>query len=341
MTTTPAEARRRNLQQMLTIRRTEERIIHFAIDRKDLIRGHYHVYIGQEATGVGACNALAAKDTVWTTHRNHGHVLARGGELKPFLAEILGRQDGYNGGRGGTFHVIATHLGILQTSGIVGGCMPLAAGAAFSAKTRGTDEVAMCFFGDGSMEEGAFYEALNMSALLHLPVVFVCENNDVPRDNRKGGPMPSESLRVQKLTDIPASFGIPTTIVDGCDMDAVDVAMREIVGKVRGGGGPAFIEARITRWPGNAASFPVLHGGDWKLDWAFEPATAPQQLQDWAAHSDPIAHYARSLVATGVMSRGDVEAMDKRILAAVEEAAAFALASPPRPTSAALEHVFA
>ena len=118
------------LRQMLAIRRAEEAVIHFATDHKDLIRGHYHVYIGQEASGVGTCAALGPKDYVFTTHRNHGHVIARGAELGPVLAEIIGRTTGYNRGRGGTFHVIAPHLGILQTSGVVGGCMPLAAGAA-------------------------------------------------------------------------------------------------------------------------------------------------------------------------------------------------------------------
>jgi hypothetical protein len=145
----PVETKRKFLEQMLTIRRAEEQVIHFATDHKDLIRGHFHVYIGQEASGVGACAALGPDDYVFTTHRNHGHVIARGGELKPVLAEIIGRTTGYNKGRGGTFHVIAPHLGILQTSGVVGGCVPLAAGAAFSIKKRGTKQVSLVFFGDG------------------------------------------------------------------------------------------------------------------------------------------------------------------------------------------------
>ena len=145
-----AEVARRNLRLMLTIRRAEEKVIEFATKHEGLIRGHYHVYIGQEASGVAACNALGAKDYVFTTHRNHGHVIARGGELRRVLAEIISRSDGYNGGRGGTFHVIAPHLGILQTSGVVGGCMPLAAGAAFSIQKRKTDQASLVFFGDGS-----------------------------------------------------------------------------------------------------------------------------------------------------------------------------------------------
>mgnify|MGYP006277438511 FL=1 len=336
-----AETAIRNLRMMLTIRRAEEKVISFATEHKGLIRGHYHVYIGQEASGVGACNALGPDDYVFTTHRNHGHVIARGGELGRILAEIICRTDGYNGGRGGTFHVIAPHLGILQTSGVVGGCMPLAAGAAFSIKTRKTDQVSMVFFGDGSMEEGAFYEAINMSALWKLPVVFVCENNDAPLTSRKGGDIESHSLNAKKLTDIPNALNIPTTTLDGADMEACDAVMKDIVAKVRAGGGPAFVESRITRWPGNAAAFPVLHGGAWKIDWAFDPGKAPEPLQNWAEHSDPIALYMRACAARGVVTRADLDRMDQAVMAQVNEAAAFAMASPPRKAESALEHVFA
>ncbi len=336
-----AETARKNLHMMLTIRRAEEKVIEFATKHEGLIRGHYHVYIGQEASGVAACNALGAKDYVFTTHRNHGHVIARGGELKRVLAEIICRSDGYNGGRGGTFHVIAPHLGILQTSGVVGGCMPLAAGAAFSIQKRKTDQVSLVFFGDGSMEEGAFYEAINMSALWKLPVIFMCENNGAPADVRKGGEIESDSLNAKRLTDIPASLGIRTTTVDGCDMEAADAAMRDVVARVRAGGGPEFVESRITRWPGNAGAFPALHGGPWQLDWAFDPASAPQELQGWLQNSDPLSLYARTCVERKTLGRADLETMNREVVAAVEEAARFAMASPPRKAEAALEHVFA
>ena len=254
-----ANARRDNLRKMLTIRRAEEKVMAFANSGHGLIRGHYHVYIGQEASGVGACNALGKGDYVFTTHRNHGHVIARGGELGPVLAEIIGRTAGYNGGRGGTFHVIAPHLGILQTSGVVGGCVPLAVGAGFSIKKRGTKDVSMVFFGDGVVEEGAFWEGVNMASLWKLPVVFVCENNDVAKKIRKGGPWHSDSLAVKQLTDAGKLFGIKSTIVDGCDMDACEKAMAKAVADARAGKGPQFVESRITRWPGNYGAFPVLH----------------------------------------------------------------------------------
>jgi TPP-dependent pyruvate/acetoin dehydrogenase alpha subunit len=337
----PVEARRKHLAQMLTIRRAEEQVIRFATDHHDLIRGHYHVYIGQEASGVGACAALGPDDYVFTTHRNHGHVIARGGELGPVLAEIIGRTTGYNRGRGGTFHVIAPHLGILQTSGVVGGCLPLAAGAAFSIKKRATDQVSVVFFGDGVLEEGAFYEAINMASLWRLPLVLVCENNGVARELRKSGECPTSSLAARKLTDIPSAFSIPSVIVDGCDMSAVAVAMADAVSRVRGGAGPIFVESRITRWPGNAGNFPVLVGGDYRLDWAFSPASAPAELQEWLQHSDPIALFIRSLIAEGALTRPDIEALDVQAREAVAEASRFAVQSPSPKAESALDHIFA
>ena len=343
MATTQAPAvmtDRELLQRMLLIRRAEEQVIHFATDRKDLIRGHYHVYIGQEATGVGASAALRSDDYVFTTHRNHGHVLARGGEPGPVLAEIIGRSGGYNGGRGGTFHVIAPHLGILHTSAIVGGCLPLAAGAGFSIKKRGTDQVSVPMFGDGQMEEGAFYEAINLASLWKLPVVFLCENNSVPPEARSAGDVPSSSLAAKQLTDIPAALGVPTTIVDGADVRAVRTMMANEVERCRRGEGPRFVEARISRWPGNMAGFPHLTR-DYDLAWAFSPESAPAELQDWLRRSDPVALFLRALTSEGSLSKAEVEAIDKEASVAAEQAAKFALDSPPPKPEAAFEHIFA
>src|SRR5919198_6379137 len=164
---------------MLRMRRLEERVIRLAEEHKGLIRGHFHVYIGQEAAGAAACAALRRDDVIFTTHRNHGHVVAKGGDLGRTLAEIIGRLDGYCKGRAGTFHVAAPELGILHTSAVVGGCLPLAAGAAYGAKLQGLDRASVVFFGDGAMEEGAFYEALNLARLWDLPVIFFMENNAV------------------------------------------------------------------------------------------------------------------------------------------------------------------
>jgi pyruvate dehydrogenase E1 component alpha subunit len=268
-------------------------------------------------------------------------VIARGAELGPVLAEIIGRTTGYNRGRGGTFHVIAPHLGILQTSGVVGGCMPLAAGAAFSAKKRGTEQISLVFFGDGVLEEGAFYETINMAALWKLPIIFLCENNGVERELRKGGPCPSSSLSAKQLTDISNAFSIPSVVVDGCDIEAVHAAVADAVTKVRGGAGPAFIETRITRWPGNAGTFPALVGGDYRIEWIFSPASAPKELQEWLQESDPVALFARSLGKVGGLSERDITALDEDVRSTVAAAVRFALESPAPKAEAALEHVFA
>ncbi len=329
------------LRRMLLIRRVEEQVCHFATDYTDLIRGHYHVYIGQEAVGVGAETALRDDDYVFTTHRNHGHVIARGGEPGPVLAEIIGRTTGYNGGRGGTFHVILPEKGILHTSAIVGGCVPLAAGAGLSIKRRGTDQVSVPMFGDGLMEEGAFYEGINIASLWKLPVLFLCENNGVAPDARIAGQTRSSSLAARELIDIPAALSIPTVVVDGGDVRAVSSVMKDAVARVRRGEGPIFVEARITRWPGNMGSFPRLIGGDYQIGWAFAPETGPEELRDWLRRSDPIALFARTLVNEGALTRAEIESLDKDVQTEAVEAARFALNSPAPDPERAFEHIFA
>ena len=165
------------LRKMLMIRRAEEHVIRFNEEHEGLIRGHFHVYIGQEATGVSVCEALTSKDYVFSTHRNHGHVIAKGGDPGKVLAEIIGRETGYCRGRAGTFHVAAPDLGIIHTSAIVGGCLALAAGTAFASQVQQSRRGISGLFGDGAMEEGVFYEALNMAKLWQLPLIFLMENN--------------------------------------------------------------------------------------------------------------------------------------------------------------------
>src|SRR5262249_18530885 len=152
-----------------------------------------------------------------------------------------------------------------------------------------SDQISLVFFGDGVLEEGAFYETVNIAALWKLPVIFLCENNGVARELRKGGQCESSSLSAKQLTDISNAFSIPSLIVDGCDIAAVHSAVADAVSKVRAGGGPAFIETRITRWPGNMGAFPVLVGGNYRIEWAFSPDSAPEELRDWLQHSDPVA----------------------------------------------------
>jgi TPP-dependent pyruvate/acetoin dehydrogenase alpha subunit len=339
------EASRELLYRMLLIRRTEEYVIHFAREHQGLVRGNYHVYIGQEASGVGACSALGPDDYVFSTHRNHGHVVARGGEPGPVLAEVIGRLGGYNQGRGGTFHVMAKHLGILQTSAIVGGCVPLAVGAALSIKTRGTDQVSLVFFGDGVLEEGAFHEAINMASLWKLPVVFMCENNSFVQAGDDPRPTRSDSFAATQLVDVAAAMNISTHIVDGDDVLGVSSLLGELVGRTREGEGPFFIESRLTRWPGNyqrhGSLGPDLIGGDFDIRWVWAPQDADPQMQHWIREEDPVSRFARALVDGGEMSQQDVGEIDAAARKEADDGARFALASPAPDPESALGHVYA
>ena len=338
---TAADTLKSMLHRMMLIRRAEEQVIDLATNFEDLIRGHYHVYIGQESSGVGACLALGPDDYMFTTHRNHGHVIARGGEPGPVIAEIIGRTTGYNKGRGGTFHVIAKHLGVLQTSAIVAGCVPMAAGAAFSIKKRGTDQVSLVFFGDGVLEEGAFHEALNMSSLWKLPLIMMCENNSVPPEGRRQGEYPSSSFAATQLADVARAMNVETHVVDGGDVRDVAALLTGLVGRTRAGEGPFFIESRMTRWPGNRGQFPELIGGPHQTAWTWDPSTADARLQDWLANSDPISLLCRSLVTEGAMTREQIEEIDATARKGAEEAREFALSSPGPSPESAMDYIFA
>ncbi|HWP28892.1 MAG TPA: thiamine pyrophosphate-dependent dehydrogenase E1 component subunit alpha [Chloroflexota bacterium] len=329
------------LRMMLRMRRLEEQVIHFAEDYKGLIRGHFHVYIGQESAGAAACAALGPNDYVFTTHRNHGHVVARGGDPGRVLAEIIGRVDGYCKGRGGTFHVAAPDLGILHTSAIVGGCLPLAAGAAYAAKLKRTGQVSLVFFGDGAMEEGVFYETINIAQLWRVPVIFYMENNAVSPQERPGRGSPTSEHAATALSDVPRAFNLETYVLDGTDADAVYATVSELVAKARSGEGPYFIESRTTRWPGNYGSFPKLVAGDTDIAWTWAPETAPEATRRWSQESDPVLLYARRLLERGVLTRDRLEALDREVREEIARAAQFALNSPLPPPEAALEHAYA
>lgn len=324
-----------SLRRMLLIRRVEEQVIHFATDHNDLLTGHYHVYIGQEATGVGVCSALQPDDYVFTTHRNHGHVVARGGEPGPVLAEIIGKEGGYSRGRGGTFHVSAPHLGILHTSAIVAGSLPLAAGAALSAQQRGTSQVAVAFHGEGAMDEGAAYEALCIAALWKLPILFVCETNGMAggqRERTEGGP---------RILDRALALGVAGDVADGTRLAAVTDAAAAAVEHVRGGNGPFFLQVMNgDTWPGHGGVGASLPGGDFDLQWAWDPASAPDKLRGWIQSSDPISILVRECEASGALSRETVLQVDRSVRDEAERAGKMALESPFPPGERAPEHVF-
>lgn len=312
---------------MLRIRRLEEAVVRLAEDASRPIRGHTHVSIGQEATAVGACAVLQAGDYLFTTHRNHGHVLARGGEPRRILAEILGRQDGYSHGRAGGFHVSAPELGILHTSAIVGGSVALAAGAAFASQRLKTARVSLVFFGDGAMEEGVFSETLNIAQLWRLPVVLVMENNSVSAAERSGRGSPTSEHSASALSDVPRAYGIRTECVDGTDFERVLSVTREAVDYTRTGNGPFFIEARTSRWPGNYGSAPTLAYGATEVAWTWSPQSAPEGIRGWIQSSDPLLRHGRRLLELGAADQEALLRVDREVREEMDAAVRFGLAS--------------
>lgn len=328
------------LRQMLRMRRLEEQVIHLAEDQR-LIRAHFHVYIGQEAAGAGACAALTREDSVFTTHRNHAHVLAKGGDPGRILAEIIGRADGYSAGRAGTFHVAAPEIGIPHTSAIVGGALPIAAGTAWAAKMRRSDRVTVAFFGDGVMEEGAFYETLNIAQLWRLPLLFYMENNSVSPEERPGRGSPTSSHSAPALSEVPRSFGVETAVVDGTRVERVHDLVVDLVRRLRAGEGPFFVESRTTRWPGNYGSIPKLLGGDTDVAWSWDAAAPPEVVRAWEERSDPVLLWARELLRAGALDRDRLVALDREVRDEMSRAADFAMRSPLPDGATATEHAYA
>lgn len=321
------------LRKMWMIRRAEEHCIRFNEEHTGLLRGHFHVYIGQEATGVSVCDWLSKEDYVFTTHRNHGHVIAKGGDPKKVLAEIIGRASGYCQGRAGTFHVAAPEVGVIHTSAIVGGCLALAGGTAYAAQVKGEKAITVVFFGDGAMEEGVFYEALNIAKLWQLPMIFWMENN-YRRTGRGAGHAAIE------LTNVPKALDVETTVIDGIDVGTVHKTAQQIVERVRAGQGPLFVEARTHLWPGNAFNMPKLVGGMTDIAWAWDPRKAPEKVRDWHTAHDPILNYVRELEKAGE-SRAELEKIDAEVRKEADDAANFALQSPLPAAADAIKYAFA
>jgi len=283
---------------------------------------------------------LQAEDYVFTTHRNHGHILARGADPGRMLAEILGRRDGYNKGKGGSFHVAPVELGFLQTSAVVAGILPLAAGAAYGAKEKQSGQVSVCLFGDGALEEGAAAESFNLASIWKLPVLYLCENNGKYGHGKATGAMRSSTMSVFPLTDLPTAYKIPAQQVDGTDVEAVIGAVGDALKKIRAGAGPQFIEAQTVRWPGSVSNWPVLPiATDVSLAWDLN--SVPAAVKDWYQFSDPLLIFIRKLLAEGHASKDQIAQLEKNAKEKIASAIEFAFASPEPDLKSALEEVFA
>lgn len=283
-------------RQMLRIRRFEEQIGKL-VEQKQ-VGTPCHLYIGQEAVAAGVCAALETKDSVWGGHRSHGHYLAKGGDALGMVAEILGKKEGCSRARGGSMHLIAKEVGIFGTVPLVAATIPLAVGAALTAKRRGDGGVAVPFFGDGATEEGHFHESMNLAALYKLPTIFVCENNfyasHLALHERRAG---------DNIIDAAGAHGVPGIRVDGNNVEAVYEATKEACERARGGEGPTLIEARTYRWRGHVGPDPNYDVGVKRRD----------ELKEWFP-KDPIARARKRLLESGKS-----ETKLDEVVAAVEE----------------------
>jgi len=325
-------------RRMFVIRHFEENLV--PLHDQGVFAGHYHLYIGQEATAVPAFASLRPNDILFTTHRNHGHLLARGADPKRLFAEILGRAGGCNRGKGGSFHSVAPALGIFHTSAVVAGIIPLATGTAYAAKSLKDGRVTVCLFGDGALEEGAAAEAFNLASLWKLPVLFLCENNGKYGSGRSRGAAQSRSMAVYPLTDLPAAYKIPAKQIDGTDSGLVYESAKEAIAKIRAGEGPQFIEALTVRWPGSETNWPVVaQPTDASLAW--DVSRVPESVGEWYRLSDPLLILVRELVAAGHAKRDEIAAIEREVKAEIAEAVRFALDSPYPPLEEATKDVFA
>ena len=328
----------RLMETMHTIRRFEEAVLRLSTE--GAFRGHYHLYIGQEATGAAVMTVLETRDRITTTHRNHGHVLARGADPGRAMAEILGRASGLNGGRGGTLHLTDPALGFLSTSGIVGGCISLGVGAGYACKRKRDGSIAVAFFGDGALEEGVSFEALNIASLWKLPIILLCENNS-GGSWAPGEGYPTLVHASTDLRSIAQSLRIKAVRVDGADAAAVHGAASEAAAQCRRGEGPVFMEAMTRRWPGSNPLWPQAVTGVTDIRMATGELAIAGEHRDWLEHHDPVLRLARQLMATGAAAKTRLHELDAATRARIENAVAFAREAPLPDAQSAFEHVFA
>ena len=307
-------------RRMLTIRHFEEGITEFS--RQGLVPGTGHVSIGEEAVAVGSCSALGDKDYIISTHRAHGHLLARGADINVILAEVLGKATGCTGGKGGSMHLSDFSRQILGTNGIVGAGINIAGGVGLAIKMRQTGQICLGFFGDGAANRGTFHEGLNMAAVLQVPTVFVCTNNQY------GLSMPQ--CKACGNIDISAranGYGMPGYRVDGTDVIAVYEAVKSAMDRARDGEGPSLIEAVSYRLRGHSMRMDQMPGGS-----DYRPNG---EVEDWAENKDPLKIFRSKLKELGYINEKEAEQLDAECRQLFESAADFALNSPePEPETA-------
>jgi TPP-dependent pyruvate/acetoin dehydrogenase alpha subunit len=285
--------------------------------------GFVHLYLGEEAVAVGACAALGDEDYITSTHRGHGHIIAKGGELKFMMAELYGKATGYNKGKGGSMHIAAPQLGILGADGIVGGGIPIATGSGLSAKLQRTGRVTICFFGDGASNQGTFHESINIAASFGLPVIYVCENNLFGVGTRQCPAV----RKIENVADRAVGYGIPGVVVDGNDVLAVYEAASEAVKRARAGEGPTLMECKTYRWHTHFEGEPDTYRD-------------PAEVKAWVA-KEPIGRLKATLLKEKVLTEDEAQAIEQGVVEELEAAIRFAYDSPAPDLAEALTDVYA
>jgi pyruvate dehydrogenase E1 component alpha subunit len=305
--------------KLLEMYRTMQRIRQFESRIRDLamaneIPGFVHVSIGEEASATGVCAALRPTDRITSTHRGHGHLIAKGGDLKRMMAEIYGKKGGYCKGKGGSMHIVDFSLGILGANGIVGAGLPIATGSALASVIAGRDEVTACYFGDGAANEGTFHESLNLAAIWKLPVVFVCENNGF------GEFTPMQAVTAVRDIAVRAQgYDMPGVIVDGNDVLEVYQRASEAVQRARSGGGPTLLECKTYRWEGHVVGEQAFIGE--------EAYRKKAEVEEWKRRC-PIIRFEKFALEGGKISKAEIERIVEETSRDLDEAIEFARKSP-------------
>ena len=295
------------LRKMYEIRHFENEAEQFII--RGMIHGTCHLYIGEEATAVGAVYAIGGDDYITSTHRGHGHCIAKGADLNIMMAELLGKKTGYSKGKGGSMHIADVKSGNLGANGVVGGSIGIATGAALTCKMKKNGKIVVCFFGDGAANQGIFHSSLNMASIWDLPVIYLCENNVYGMSTSI-----KEAFNLEKISDRKSAYGIEGLTIDGNDLVQVFNTVSYFAGKCRAGKGPVLIESLTYRWSGHSKSDAQVY-------------RTREEIKEWV-EKDPIKRYRDILIDGKILTEKDDRDLEKEVIKKLQEASEFAKDSP-------------
>lgn len=307
--------------QMWLIRYFDEKVDEFFA--RGMIHGTTHLAVGQEASAAGACFVLEQRDKITSTHRGHGHCIAKGADVNRMMAELFAKETGYCKGKGGSMHIADVDQGNLGANGIVGGGIPIAVGAALTSKMKDLGFVVLCFFGDGASNEGSFHEAINLASIWQLPVIFFCENNQYGMS----GPV-KEMVNIEHIAERAAAYGIPGKVIDGNNLFEVIEVTKEAVERARNGEGPTLIEAKTYRWKGHSKSDAKKY-------------RTKEEEMDWRLNRDPIKRCAEVLIGQGIATEEELNQLQAKAKQEIEDSVVFAEESPEPSIETLEEDVYA